>query len=88
MQEPSGQVTAPALQALLTGGALAGDWTLDPHRPSIRLKCKAFDLPVTGVFRQVTGNGTVSADGEVSGTVRSGARRGRAGRSTRAPPSP
>jgi len=69
MQEPSGQVTAPALQALLKDGALAGDWALDPRRSSIRLKSKAFGLPVTGVFREVTGKGTVSPSGEVSGAV-------------------
>jgi YceI-like domain len=70
MQEPSGQVTASALQALLTGRALAGEWVLDPRRISIRLKNKMIGLvPVTGVFRQVAGNGTVSADGEVSGAV-------------------
>jgi polyisoprenoid-binding protein YceI len=69
MREPSGQVTAPALQALLKDGALAGEWVLDPRKSSIRLKSKAFGLPVTGVFREITGNGTVSASGEVSGTV-------------------
>jgi len=70
MQEPSEQVTAPALQALLTGRALAGEWVLDPRRSSIRLKSKIIGLvPVTGVFRQVAGNGTVSADGGVSGAV-------------------
>ena len=70
MQEPSEQVTAPALQALLTGRALAGEWVLDPRRSSIRLKSKIIGLvPVTGVFHQVAGNGTVSADGGVSGAV-------------------
>jgi polyisoprenoid-binding protein YceI len=70
MQEPSEQVTAPGLQALLTGRALAGEWVLDPRRSSIRLKSKIIGLvPVTGVFRQVAGNGTVSADGGVSGAV-------------------
>jgi polyisoprenoid-binding protein YceI len=71
MQEPSGQMTAPALQALLTGGALAGEWVLDPRRSSIRLKSRAMWglAPVTGVFREVTGNGTVPAAGEVSGVV-------------------
>jgi len=71
MQEPSGQMTTPPLQALLTGGALAGDWALDPRRSSIRLKSRAMwgVAPVTGVFREVTGKGTVSAGGEVSGAV-------------------
>jgi polyisoprenoid-binding protein YceI len=70
MQAPSGQMTAPALQALLKDGALAGEWVLDPRRSSIRLKSKVMGLvPVSGVFRQVSGNGTVSPDGGVSGTV-------------------
>jgi polyisoprenoid-binding protein YceI len=70
MQAPSGHMTAPALQALLQDGALAGEWVLDPRTSSIRLKSRIFGLaPVNGVFRQVSGNGTVSADGEVSGTV-------------------
>jgi polyisoprenoid-binding protein YceI len=71
MQAPSGQMTAPALQALLKDGALAGEWVLDPRKSSIRLKSKnAWGLaPVNGVFREVSGNGAVSADGQVSGTV-------------------
>jgi polyisoprenoid-binding protein YceI len=70
MQAPSGQMTAPALRALLKDGALAGEWVLDPRRSSVRLKSRTLGLvPVNGVFREVCGNGTVSPDGEVSGTV-------------------
>jgi polyisoprenoid-binding protein YceI len=70
MQAPSGQMTASALQALLKDGALAGEWVLDPRKSSIRLKTKIMGLvAVNGVFREVSGNGTVSPDGEVSGTV-------------------
>jgi len=70
MQAPSGQTTAPAVQALLENGALAGEWVLDPRKSSIRLKSKSMGLiPVNGVFREVSGYGTVSPDGEVSGTV-------------------
>jgi polyisoprenoid-binding protein YceI len=71
MQAPSGQMTAPALRALLKDGALAGDWALDPRRSSIRLKSRSMWglAPVNGVFREVSGHGTVSPDGEVSGTV-------------------
>ncbi len=71
MQAPSGHMTAPALQALLAGGALAGEWVLDPRRSSIRLKSRNMWglAAVTGVFREVSGNGTVLPDGEVSGTV-------------------
>jgi polyisoprenoid-binding protein YceI len=71
MQAPSGQMTAPAPQALLKDGALAGGWVLDPRKSSIWLKSKSMWglVPVNGVFRQVSGHGTVSPDGEVSGTV-------------------
>ena len=70
MQALSGQSTAPEVRALLADGALAGDWVLDPRESSIRLKSKSMGLiPVNGVFREVSGNGTVAPDGEVSGTV-------------------
>jgi polyisoprenoid-binding protein YceI len=64
-------MTAPALRALLKDGAVAGDWVLDPRRSSIRLKSRSMwgVAPVKGVFREVSGHGTVSPDGEVSGTV-------------------
>lgn len=72
MQAPSGQVTATALQALLKDGVLAGEWVLDPRQSSIRLKSKSVAglVRVNGIFREVGGNATVSADGEVSGTLR------------------
>jgi polyisoprenoid-binding protein YceI len=71
MQAPSGQATAPLLQALLEEGTLAGEWVLDPRRSSIRLKSRSIWglAPVKGVFREISGGGTVTADGEVSGTV-------------------
>jgi polyisoprenoid-binding protein YceI len=71
MAAPSGQLTAPSLRALLKDGSLAGEWTLDPGPSSIRLKTRNLLglVPVRGVFRQVSGAGTVSPDGEVSGTV-------------------
>jgi polyisoprenoid-binding protein YceI len=63
-------MTAPALRTLLMDGALAGAWVLDPRKSSIRLKTKIMGLvPVNGVFREVSGNGVVSPDGEISGTV-------------------
>jgi polyisoprenoid-binding protein YceI len=58
-----------ALQTLVQDGTLAGEWVLDPGRSSIRLKTRAFGLPVKAVFSEVGGYGTVSADGEVSGTI-------------------
>jgi len=70
MQALSGQSTAPEVRALLADGALAGEWVLDPRASSIRLKSRSMGLiPVNGIFREVSGNGTVAADGEVSGTV-------------------
>jgi polyisoprenoid-binding protein YceI len=68
---PSGQLTASALQELLQGATLAGNWTLDESKSTIGLKSKSMwgMVPVKGVFRQVTGNGTVSPAGEVSGTI-------------------
>jgi polyisoprenoid-binding protein YceI len=71
MQAPSGHMTAPALQALLTGGALAGEWALDPRTSSIRLESRAMGglVRVNGVFREVSGSGTVFPDGEVSVTL-------------------
>jgi polyisoprenoid-binding protein YceI len=70
MQATSGQMTAPVLQALLKDGTLAGEWVLDPRNSSIRLQTKIMGLvPVHGIFREVTGKGTVYPDGGVSGTV-------------------
>ncbi len=71
MQTPPGQLTAPPLQTLLKDGALTGEWVLDSRTSSIRLKSTSMWglVRVNGVFREVSGNGTVSADGEVSGTV-------------------
>jgi polyisoprenoid-binding protein YceI len=70
MQAPSRQIAAPALEGLVRDGSLAGRWVLSPQQSSIRLKSKVIGLiPVNGVFRQVSGHGTVSPDGQVSGTL-------------------
>ena len=68
MQAPSGQTTAAVM---LTDGDLVGEWVLDPRKSSVRLKTRSMWglAPVKGVFREVSGNGTVSSDGQVSGTV-------------------
>jgi polyisoprenoid-binding protein YceI len=73
---PSGQLTSSALQALIQDGNLAGTWTLDTARSEVRLKSRSMWglAPVKGVFREVTGNGTVSAAGEVTGTITVAAR--------------
>jgi polyisoprenoid-binding protein YceI len=58
MHAPSGQMTAPVVQALLKDGTLAGTWALDPHASSIRLTSKIYGMvPVNGVFREVSGHG-------------------------------
>jgi polyisoprenoid-binding protein YceI len=71
MQALSGQITAPTLQALLLDRTLAGEWVLDPGRSSVRLKNRSVAglARVNGVFREVSGHGTISADGGVEGTV-------------------
>ena len=67
----SDQITPSALQELLRDGKLAGSWGLDAARSEIGLKSKSMwgMAPVKGVFREVTGTGTVSAAGEVAGSV-------------------
>jgi len=68
---PAGQVTESALQAMLEDAAFTGSWTLDASRSAIGLRSKSMWglAPVKGTFREVTGSGTVAADGQVSGTV-------------------
>jgi polyisoprenoid-binding protein YceI len=67
----SQQVTRPTAQELLQDGTLAGSWALDPARSVIGVKSKSLwgMLPIKGVFREVTGSGTVSAAGDVAGTL-------------------
>jgi polyisoprenoid-binding protein YceI len=62
-------MTAPT--ETLNIGALVGEWALDLGQSSIRLKSRALWglASVKGVFGQVEGSGTVSADGTVSGSV-------------------
>jgi len=64
--------TTTAVEALLQQQTLIGEWTLDPQSSSIRLSNKSMWglAPVKGEFREVSGHGTVSADGGVSGTIR------------------
>lgn len=75
MPAPSEQTPAPPLQAPLGDRALAGEWVLEPRTSSIRLKTRSMWglAPVNGVFREVTGSGTVWPDGKVNGTVTVGA---------------
>lgn len=59
------------LRELLAGGTLAGDWTLDPARSQVQLHTRhTWGLrPLHGAFRQVSGTGTITADGAASGVV-------------------
>lgn len=67
---PPEQITAPALQELLKGAALAGAWILDPLRSTVALKSKILGLaPVNGLFRHVTGAGTITPASEGSGAI-------------------
>ena len=68
---PSGQSTAPEPDTLLRDGQFAGHWTLDPSRSQVRLRSKSMWglVPVKGVFTGVSGTGTVSPSGAVSGTI-------------------
>jgi polyisoprenoid-binding protein YceI len=68
---PSEPLTPSALQALLDDGKLAGSWTLDPARSEVLLETRHTWglLPLHGVFRQVSGNGAVTAAGDVTGII-------------------
>ena len=68
---PTGQATAPALQDLLADGTLAGDWDLDAAKSAIGLRSKSMwgMAQVKGVFGQVSGHGTVSPAGGVTGAI-------------------
>jgi polyisoprenoid-binding protein YceI len=71
MRPTSERTTATALEALLQEQALTGEWVLDPRTTSIRLNNKSMWglVPVNGEFRDVSGHGSVTADGEVSGVI-------------------
>jgi polyisoprenoid-binding protein YceI len=65
------QLTSVALKALLQEGALAGSWTLDAARSEVLLKTRhTWGLQaLNGVFRQVSGHGTVTESGDVTGVI-------------------
>ena len=62
-------------EELLEDGAAAGEWILDPSRSAVSFKNRSMWglVRVHGVFRKVTGNGTVSPTGSVSGALTVGA---------------
>ncbi len=67
----SEQTAQSTPQELLRDGKLAGAWALDAARSEIGLKSKSVWglVSIKGVFREVTGSGTVSEAGDVTGTV-------------------
>ena len=66
-----GQPVGSDLQALVADGTFTGSWTLDPARSEVLLESRhTWGLfPVHGVFRRVTGSGTVTAAGQVTGSL-------------------
>ena len=67
----SGELSTSAVQGLLQDGKLAGSWTLDGARSEVRLASKSMWglVPVKGVFRRVSGHGSVSAAGDATGVI-------------------
>jgi polyisoprenoid-binding protein YceI len=70
MQTQSAPTTAADLDSRLKAGSLAGDWVLDSRQSSIGLKSSVLGfVSVKGVFREVSGSGSVTSQGTVSGSV-------------------
>lgn len=70
MTTPTRQ-TPDALRARLADGSLAGDWKLDPAQSTAAVRSKSMWglASVKGVFTELEGNGTISAAGEITGTI-------------------
>lgn len=68
---PSEQLTTPAPQALLHDASLAGKWILNTSKSTIGLTTRHTwgMAPLKGVFRQVTGEGTLSPAGQATGRI-------------------
>jgi polyisoprenoid-binding protein YceI len=58
-------------RARLADGSLAGQWRLDPGRSTVELHSKSMWglASVRGSFKQLSGEGALTAAGEVSGTL-------------------
>jgi polyisoprenoid-binding protein YceI len=65
------RMTEPRLRARLADGSLAGMWRLDAGRTTVGLRSKSMWglAPVKGVFGEVSGEGVLSEDGQVSGRL-------------------
>jgi polyisoprenoid-binding protein YceI len=59
------------LHTLVKDASLVGDWALDVSRSTIGLRSKSMWglVSVKGAFREFSGKGAVSPDGEVTGTI-------------------
>jgi polyisoprenoid-binding protein YceI len=68
---PHAQQAGSDLEALVQDGTLTGSWTLDTVRSEVLLESRHTwgMLRVRGTFRQVRGNGTVTAEGQVAGSL-------------------
>jgi polyisoprenoid-binding protein YceI len=66
-----GEPPISALEALASDGTLTGSWILDPVLSKVGLETRhTWGLRLLhGVFRQVTGHGTVIPAGQVTGTL-------------------
>ena len=66
-----GEPPISALEALASDGTLTGSWILDPVLSKVGLETRhTWGLRLLhGVFRQVTGHGTVTPAGQVTGTL-------------------
>jgi polyisoprenoid-binding protein YceI len=64
-------MTQETTATLLSDGTLAGSWTLDATRSTVKLATKSVWglVKVNGAFTEVTGQGTVTADGQATGTL-------------------
>ena len=63
--------SAQAVTGLLDGQAAAGSWVLDPAGSKVEFHVKHFwgAITVHGSFGRVSGEGSVSADGKVTGRI-------------------
>jgi polyisoprenoid-binding protein YceI len=71
MAATSEPIADSELRARLAEGSFAGAWKLDPAQSTVHLRSKSMWglAPIKGTFGTLSGDGTVSANGEVSGTL-------------------
>lgn len=71
MTNTAARSTDPAVISRLARGALKGKWTLDHRRSTVMFRTRIIWglIPVKGTFTDIGGEGTVTAAGEVQGTI-------------------